>query len=60
MSQVRCELADKRSIDSLKNVLYNHWSPYIDSKSEITVDATCYESEIRYPTPQKLLREAVD
>ena len=30
------------------------------SKDQITVDATCYESELRYPTPQKLLWEAVD
>ena len=60
VSQIRRELADKLNIDSLEQVLYNHWSPYIDSKSQITVDATCYESELRYPTPQKLLWEAVD
>ncbi len=60
VSQIRCELSDKLSIDSLEKVLYTHWSPYIDSKSQITVNATCYESELRYPTPRKLLREAVD
>lgn len=60
VSQIRCELADKLHIDSLEKVLYNHWSPCMDSKSQITVDATCYESELRYPTPQKLLWEAVD
>ena len=60
VSQIRCELADKLNIDSLEKVLYNHCSPNIDSKSQITVDATCYDSELRYPTPQKLLWEAVD
>ena len=60
VSQIRCELADKLRIDALEKVLYNHWSPHIDSKGQITVDATCYESELRYPTPQKLLWEAVD
>jgi hypothetical protein len=60
VSQIRCELADKLHIDSLEKVLYHHWNPYIDNKSQITVDATCYESELRYPTPQKLLWEAVD
>ncbi len=60
VSQIRCELADKLNIDSLEHVLYNHWSPFIDNKSQITVDATCYESELRYPRPQKLLWEAVD
>jgi len=60
VSQIRCELADKLDIDLLEKDLFTHWSPYIDSKSQITVDATCYESELRYPTPQKLLWEAVD
>ena len=31
-----------------------------DNQNQITVDATCYESEVRYPTAKKLLWEAVD
>ena len=34
--------------------------PYIKNPGHITVDATCYESEIRYPTNVKLLWESVD
>lgn len=60
VSQIRCELAGKLNINLLEKEFYNHWKPYIDIKSQITVDATCYESELRYPTPQKLLWEAVD
>ena len=60
VSQIRCELANKLHIDTLEQMLYNHWEPYMGSKDQITVDATCYESELRYPTPQKLLWEAVD
>jgi len=34
-------------------------SQYINDKHNITTDATCYESEVRYPTDQKLLWESV-
>ena len=60
VSQIRCELASRLDIDAVEKDLFLHWKPYIDSKNQITVDATCYESELRYPTPQKLLWEAVD
>jgi len=60
VSQIRCELATKLDIDLLEKDLYSHWKDHIDSKNQITVDATCYESACRYPTPQKLLWEAVD
>lgn len=60
VSQIRCELAAKLEIDLLEKDLFAHWQDHIDSKNHITVDATCYESECRYPTPQKLLWEAVD
>ncbi|MDO6760987.1 hypothetical protein Q4566_12305 [Tamlana sp. 2_MG-2023] len=53
-------MADKLDLDSIEKVFYNHWSTYIDGKSQITVNATCYESELCYPTPQKLLWEAID
>jgi len=60
VSQIRCELADNLDIDTLEKVLFINWKPYISSQNQVTVDATCYESELRYPTPQKLLWEAVD
>jgi len=60
VSQIRCELAAKLSIDALEKELYTYWQNHIECKDQITVDATCYESEVRYPTVQKLLWEAVD
>ncbi len=59
VSQIRCELSEKLSIDDLKKVLYNYWKPYINEERQAVVDATCYESEVRYPSIQKLLWEAV-
>lgn len=60
ISQIRCELSSKLSIAHIEKELFSHWKSHISSKSQITVDATCYESELRYPTPQKLLWEAVN
>lgn len=60
VSQIRCELASKLSIDQLEKQLYNKWKGFINQPDQVVVDATCYESELRYPTIQKLLWEAVD
>lgn len=60
VSEIRKELASKLNIDKLQQVLMSHWSGYIQGKAHITVDATCYESEVRYPTDQKLLWESVN
>jgi len=59
ISQIRCELSTKLNIAKTEKVLFNHWSRYIKNQDSITTDATCYESEVRYPTDQKLLWESV-
>lgn len=59
ISQIRCELAKKLSVEKLEDVLYNCWKPHIKEECQATVDATCYESSLRYPTDQKLLWESV-
>ncbi len=59
VSQIRCELAEDLNIDATEKLFYQHWSEYISNPSQATTDATCYESELRYPTIQKLLWEAV-
>lgn len=59
VSQIRCELAQNLSIEKTEKTLFNFWSSSIENKNSITTDATCYESEVRYPTNQKLLWEAV-
>lgn len=60
VSQIRCELAGCLAISSVEKILYTHWKPFIKEPGHITMDATCYESEVRYPTNQKLLWESVD
>lgn len=57
VSQIRCELAQKLDIEKLQKTLYQYWSDYIEEPEKITMDATCYESEVRYPTDVKLLWE---
>ena len=60
VSQIRCELASSLNIEKVEKVLFNYWSPYIKEQQCIFTDATCYESEVRFPTDQKLLWESVD
>ena len=40
-----------------QDILARAWKPYIKELETMYTDATCYESEMRYPTDQKLLRE---
>ena len=60
VSQIRCELAEDLNISEQELVLSHHWIPYMDNIGNIFTDATCYESEVRYPTDQKLLWEAIE
>lgn len=60
VSQIRRELAAVLDIESTETLLYNYWKPYITEPEKIVVDATCYESEVRYPTDVKLLWESVE
>lgn len=60
VSQIRCELSKALEIDAIEKQLYGHWKDHISHPNQITVDATCYESEVRYPTNVKLLWEAVN
>jgi len=59
VSQIRCELAQNLSIEKAEKILFSHWSTHIKEQACIFTDATCYESEVRYPTDQKLLWESV-
>ncbi len=59
VSQIRCELAEKLCIEDVEKRLYQYWKPYIGEERQAVVDATCYESEVRYPAIWKLLWESV-
>ncbi len=60
VSEIRCELSKELDIDKVQQVLFDSWSVYISDTHSIVMDATCYESEVRYPTNEKLLWESVD
>ncbi len=55
ISEIRCELSNNFSIEGIQSVLYKYWSAYIQDKHSITMDATCYESELRILPTRKLL-----
>ncbi len=59
VSQIRCELAEKLLIDEIEKILYQCRKPYISEERQAVVDATCYESDVRYPVIWELLWEAV-
>ena len=60
VSGIRCELAGKLKIGKVQQVLAEKWRPYMSELGSICMDATCYESDMRYPTDIKLLWEAVE
>ena len=60
VSQIRCELASLLDITKTEKALFSYWSGFIKNKESIPTDATCYESEVRFPTDQKLLWECVE
>ena len=59
VSQIRCELSGSLEIDRVEKTLFSYWSSHIKEQGCIFTDATCYESEVRFPTDQKLLWESV-
>ena len=59
VSDIRGELASKLDIASAQEVLAEQWKPYLENLHVCMTDATCYESDMRYPTDVKLLWESV-
>jgi hypothetical protein len=60
VSHIRCELSKSLDIGNAQKILSAHWLPYMEELSHVTTDATCYESQLRYPTDQKLLWESIE
>lgn len=52
----RC-LAGHMDYKALQEKLAEHWKPYMNNTQAVLMDATCYESHLRYPTDVKLLWE---
>jgi hypothetical protein len=54
----RCYIARHLDIKQLQPVLINAWKPYLPQTHVTLMDATAYESNIRYPTDVKLIWES--
>ena len=59
-SKIRTQLGKKLDIKSCQNILAKYWKPMLTDTHAMLTDATCYESQLRYPTNVKLLWESVN
>ena len=60
LDDIAAEQAGKMKIQELQEHLAKAWKPWMKDLDTMYTDATCYESEMRYPTDQNLLRECVE
>ena len=60
IDDIASELAVKLKIQQQQDILAEAWKPYMKDLDTFYTDATCYESEMRYPTDQKLLWECCE
>ena len=60
LDDIALELAGKLKIQELQNRLAEAWKPYMKDLDTMFTDATCYESDMCYPTDQKLLWECIE
>lgn len=60
LDDIVLELAGGLKIQELQNKLAEAWKPYMKDTDTMYTDATCYESEMRYPTDAKLLWECIE
>lgn len=60
LDDIMMKLAGKLKIQQLQGILADKWRPYMENLDTMCTDATCYESEMRYPTDAKLLWEGIE
>ena len=60
VSRIRTELGARLDLEDCQQVLARAWKPYMSQTHVMLEDATCYETQVRYPTNVKLLWESVD
>lgn len=60
VSRIRGFIAHHADLESIQQILIRHWKPDIQEVHFLKMDATCFESYIRYPTDVKLLWECCE
>lgn len=53
-------LAEYLNIEALQGIFMKHWQVDLSDQKACLMDATCYESSVRYPTDAKLLWESCE
>jgi len=60
VSRIRTEMGHRLDVQDCQQVFARAWKPYMNQTHVMMEDATCYETQMRYPTNVKLLWESVD
>ena len=58
VSRIRTYVAEHTDWQQLQDVLIKHWKRDMNNTHVLLMDATCYESYVRFPTDVKLLWES--
>lgn len=57
MTRIRAYIEEHCHWEQVQEVLMDHWKQDVDNSHVLLMDATCYESYVRFPTDPKLLWE---
>lgn len=60
LDDIISEMSVGLKIQQLQDILAEAWKPYMTNLDTLYTDATCYESQMRFPTDQKLLWECIE
>lgn len=60
VSRIRSYIGHHADLDKVQQVMIEHWRSDLDHHHMLMMDATCYESFIRYPSDVKLLWECCE
>lgn len=60
VSILRSHIAENADLMRIQDILLNHWKSDLSMTQALFMDATCYESYIRFPTDVKLLWESCE
>ena len=58
VSRIRTELGARLDLEDCQHVFAQAWKPYMNQTHVMLEDATCYETQMRYPTNVKLAADA--
>ncbi len=58
ISDIRVELGNTLDMESFQMAMAREWKPFMKDIEEFLTDATCYQTDMRYPTDTKLLWES--